>query len=70
MTAGARRRGHGRRLLVELERRAASAGFERVGLLTADLLIEARALYEAAGYLTVRSWPHEGRIEYWYEKAL
>lgn len=70
VSANARRRGYGRRLLAELEGRAATAGFRRVGLLTADVLPEARAMYEAAGYRPIRSWRHQGRTEYWYEKAL
>ena len=38
VTADARRQGHGRRLLAELERRAAAAGAKRVRLLTTEAL--------------------------------
>ena len=53
VTADARRQGHGRRLLAELERRAAAAGAKRVRLLTTEALTEALALYESAGYAVV-----------------
>jgi GNAT superfamily N-acetyltransferase len=68
--ARARRRGHGRRLLAELERRARAAGFRRVGLITTEVLTEARALYAGAGYRVVRT-PVEGeRQDFWMEKEL
>ena len=53
VTADARGHGHGRRLLAELERRAAAAGATRVRLLTTEVLAEAMALYESAGYTVV-----------------
>ena len=70
VTARARGRGHGRRLLAELERRAAAAGMHRVRLITTEVLTEARELYAAAGYRVVAA-PREGaRQDYWMEKAL
>jgi GNAT superfamily N-acetyltransferase len=70
VTAAARGHGHGRRLLAELERRAAEAGRRRVRLLTTEVLREARALYIAAGYRVVDT-PREGaRQDYWMEKEL
>lgn len=70
VTARARGRGHARALLAELERRAAAAGQRRLRLLTTEVLREARALYEAAGYAIVAT-PREGaRQDYWMEKRL
>ena len=70
VTARARGRGHGRRLLDELEHRAAAAGMRRVRLITTEALTEARELYAAAGYRVVAT-PREGaRQDYWMEKAL
>jgi GNAT superfamily N-acetyltransferase len=67
----ARGAGHGRRLLRELERRAAAGGLAHVRLLTTAVLSEARALYEAEGYREIdRVQPSEGPIEVWLEKAL
>jgi GAF domain-containing protein/N-acetylglutamate synthase-like GNAT family acetyltransferase len=70
VTAGARRRGHGRRLLAELERRAAEAGAKRVRLLTTDVLTEASALYESAGYTEIQAHEVEGRRDVWLERRL
>jgi GNAT superfamily N-acetyltransferase len=53
VTARARGRGYARELLAELERRAAAAGQRRLRLITTEVLREARALYEAAGYAVV-----------------
>jgi GNAT superfamily N-acetyltransferase len=70
VTARARGRGHARTLLAELERRAAAAGHRRVRLITTEVLSEARALYEAAGYAVVAT-PREGaRQDYLMEKPL
>jgi GNAT superfamily N-acetyltransferase len=71
VTASARRRGHGRELLAELERRARDAGYERVRLYTTEVLREARALYEAAGYRRVDIAPVDDRADdVWLEKRL
>ena len=70
VTARARGRGHGRRLLVELERLAAAAGARRVRLLTTEVLAEARALYAAAGYREVEAVMVDGRRDAWLERPL
>jgi GNAT superfamily N-acetyltransferase len=70
VTARARGRGHARALLAELERRAVAAGQRRLRLITTDVLREACALYEAAGYAVVAT-PREGaRQDYLMEKRL
>jgi GNAT superfamily N-acetyltransferase len=70
VSAHARGRGHGRRLLDELERRAATTGHRRIRLLTTEVLAEARALYAAAGYRVVDTPREGGRQDYWMEKEL
>ncbi len=49
-TAGHRRRGHARALLVELETEIAARGYRRVYLTTGDRQPEAEALYLSSGY--------------------
>lgn len=68
----ARRNGLGRRLLRELEQRAATAGLERVRVLTTTVLREACVLYLADGYATIRvDEPGGGYpVEIWMEKTL
>ena len=70
VTATARRRGHARTLLAELERLAVEAGCERARLYTTEVLREARALYRACGYRPVGVVAIEGRIDLWLEKHL
>jgi GAF domain-containing protein/GNAT superfamily N-acetyltransferase len=70
VTAPARRRGHGRGLLRELEGLAAAAGARRVRLLTTGALAEALRLYEAAGYHEVEALTRDGRRDAWLEKEL
>ena len=71
VTAGARRRGHGRELLAEPERRARDAGYERVRVYTTAVLREALALYDDAGYRRVDIAPVDGRADdVWLEKRL
>jgi GNAT superfamily N-acetyltransferase len=70
VTARARRHGHGRRLLGELEAIAHAAGQRRIRLYTTDVLGEARALYASAGYTLVSTHPHGDRTDYWMEKTL
>lgn len=50
VVASARRRGLGRRLLAELETRAAEAGYRQLVLNTGPEQPEAVAMYEAGGY--------------------
>jgi GNAT superfamily N-acetyltransferase len=68
--AAARRRGHGRRLLAELEAAARAAGYRRVRMYTTEVLAEARALYASAGYALLRTHERDGRRDVWLEKAL
>ena len=70
VTPSARRRGHGRTLLAALEWLAREAGRERVRLFTTEVLVEARALYAAAGYALVGSVVDGDRTDLWLEKAL
>ena len=71
VTADARGRGHARRLLRELERRAAQHGHRSVRLLTTEVLREAIVLYEAEGYRLVGRVEHaRGPVEMWLEKTL
>jgi GNAT superfamily N-acetyltransferase len=69
VTALARGRGHGRRLLHELERRAIEAGATRARLLTTAVLSEARALYAAEGYAVAETMLEGDRQDYWLEKS-
>jgi GNAT superfamily N-acetyltransferase len=70
VAAPARRRGHARALLGELERLAAQDGCRRVRLYTTEVLREARALYSACGYRPVGVVAVDGRVDLWLEKAL
>jgi GAF domain-containing protein/N-acetylglutamate synthase-like GNAT family acetyltransferase len=70
VTERARRRGHGRRLLLALEQLAAGAGARRVRLLTTTPLREAVKMYAAAGYREVESFPRVGREDMWLEREL
>jgi GNAT superfamily N-acetyltransferase len=70
VTAGARRRGHARRLLAELEGIARDAGQTRIRLLTTELLPEAIALYRGSGYTIVSSHVEDGHQDHWMEKPL
>jgi GNAT superfamily N-acetyltransferase len=70
VSAAARRRGHARRLLAELEGIARDAGQTRIRLLTTELLPEAIALYRTCGYTVASSHVEDGHTDYWLEKAL
>jgi GNAT superfamily N-acetyltransferase len=70
VSAAARRRGHARRLLGELESIARDAGNAKIRLLTTELLPEAIALYESSGYTIVSSHVEDGHTDYWLEKDL
>ncbi len=64
------RRGFGARILLELERRAHSRGFQVLQLDTTAQQVAARRLYEAHGYREVRRG-RLGRFELiYYEKSL
>jgi DNA-binding MarR family transcriptional regulator/GNAT superfamily N-acetyltransferase len=66
----ARGLGIGRRLLEELERRAAEAGARVVRLETNRTLREAIGLYRSAGYLEVEAFNDEAYAHHWFEKRL
>ena len=70
VSAPARRRGIGRLLLAELEHLASESGFTTVRLFTTEVLVEARALYESAGYRVVATVRDGERTDLWLEKAL
>jgi GNAT superfamily N-acetyltransferase len=71
VTAAARGRGHGRALLAELERRAREARYDRVRLYTTEVLYEARALYDDAGYRRIDVPAVDDRAaDVWLEKRL
>ncbi len=62
--------GLGRRLLAELESRAADRGVGVVRLETNRSLIEAIALYRSAGYQEVDAFNDEPFAHHWFEKRL
>ena len=66
----ARGLGLGRRLLRELEQRAADAGARAVRLETNGSLTEAIALYRASGYDEVAPFNDEPYAHHWFEKRL
>ena len=66
----ARGLGLGRRLLADLEARAARAGARTVRLETNRALHEAIALYRSAGYREVPAFNDEPFADHWFEKRL
>ena len=64
----ARGLGVGRRLLRELEQRAAAAGTRAVRLETNGALTEAIALYRSSGYVEVDPFNAEPYAHHWFEK--
>jgi DNA-binding MarR family transcriptional regulator/GNAT superfamily N-acetyltransferase len=62
--------GIGRRLLGELERRAAAGGARIVRLETNNALTEAIALYRSSGYREVEAFNSEPYAHRWFEKQL
>ena len=66
----ARGLGIGRRLLLELEARAAEHGSRVVRMETNRALVEAIALYESAGYVEVAAFNDEPFADHWFEKPL
>ena len=62
--------GLGRRLLRELERRAAAAGAVVAQLETNGALVEAIQLYRSAGYDEVPAFNDEPYGEHWFRKRL
>lgn len=66
----ARRRGHGRRVLVALEAAARDLGLQRIVLDTASVLGEAIALYLSSGYRQVPAYNANPYAAAWFEKRL
>ena len=66
----ARGLGIGRRLLGELESRAAAAGAPAIRLETNKALSEAISLYRSAGYQEVDAFNDEPYADHWFEKQL
>jgi len=66
----ARGLGIGRRLLQELEHRAAADGARVIRLETNKSLTEAINLYRSAGYREVEAFNEEPYAHHWFEKAL
>ncbi len=62
--------GIGRRLLAELESRAAAHGCDTVRLETNRALAEAIAMYRSAGYVEVEPFNDEHHAHHWFTKAL
>jgi DNA-binding MarR family transcriptional regulator/GNAT superfamily N-acetyltransferase len=62
--------GLGRRLLAELEARAAASGVRALRLETNRALGEAISLYRAAGYREVAAFNDEPYAHHWFEKIL
>jgi GNAT superfamily N-acetyltransferase len=62
--------GLGRRILADLEARAAAAGVTTVRLETNGSLREAISLYQASGYREVPRFSDEPYAHHWFEKAL
>ena len=70
LAESARGLGLGRRLLADLEARAARAGAQAVRLETNATLVEAIALYRSAGYQEVPPFNDEPFADHWFEKRL
>jgi DNA-binding MarR family transcriptional regulator/GNAT superfamily N-acetyltransferase len=70
VAASARGLGIGRRLLYELEQRAAADGVRLVRLETNESLTEAISLYRSAGYREVEAFNDEPYAHHWFEKLL
>jgi len=66
----ARGRGLGRRLLTALEAAGRDLGYDRLRLDTHEVLVEAIALYEAAGYRRIGRYHDHPDPTHFYEKRL
>jgi ribosomal protein S18 acetylase RimI-like enzyme len=66
----ARGLGLGRRLLAEVESRAAKAGAKVLRLDTNRVLVEAIALYRRSGFVEVPPFNDEPHAHHWFEKRL
>jgi GNAT superfamily N-acetyltransferase len=70
LSAAARGRGLGARLLQELEDSARALGYERTRLDTGDRQPEALGLFRAAGYEQIADYNDNTWAAYWMEKRL
>jgi GNAT superfamily N-acetyltransferase len=70
VTPRARRRGHARRLLAELEACARELGHERLRLDTNAAQPEALELYAATGYVEIADYNGSPTATHWFEKRL
>jgi DNA-binding MarR family transcriptional regulator/predicted N-acetyltransferase YhbS len=70
VASGLRGLGLGRRILADLEARAASAGARTVRLDTNQVLTEAIGLYRASGYREVAAFNNDAYAHHWFEKDL
>ena len=70
VSPGTRGLGLARRLLSELEARAAGHGSDRVRLDTNQALTAAMCLYRARGYIEVPAFNDEPYAHHWFEKQL
>jgi ribosomal protein S18 acetylase RimI-like enzyme len=66
----ARGLGIGRRLLTELEARAARSGASTARLESNRALVEAIAMYRSAGYVEVPAFNDEPFAHHWFQKRL
>jgi len=65
-----RGRGHGRRVLEELERAAVDLGYRRLRLDTAESMTAAISLYLSAGFRTIEDYNGNRYASFWAEKKL
>jgi DNA-binding MarR family transcriptional regulator len=70
VSPAARGLGLGRRLLNELEARAAESGARVARLDTRSVLVEATSLYRSAGYREIPAFNDEPFADLWFEKEL
>jgi DNA-binding MarR family transcriptional regulator len=70
VASSARGLGVGRRLLAELERRAAAHGSHTIRLDSNGALTEAIAMYRSAGYVPIEAFNAEPYADHWFEKRL
>jgi len=70
ISAGARGRGLGRRLLTRLEDEAGRFGCDRVVLDTNGVLLPAIAMYRSAGYAEIDRYNDNPYAEHWFAKTL
>jgi DNA-binding MarR family transcriptional regulator/GNAT superfamily N-acetyltransferase len=70
VSPSARGLGVGRRLLAELERRAADHGSRTIRLETNGTLVEATTMYRSSGYVEVAAFNDEPYADHWFEKRL